>query len=98
MPADLKSIWCNIPPDAPRIAPLIQPILNWLAAKSRQGDYVLIQGDFGACFLMVTFAFEKGLTPVYAATQRKATETDDSDGGVHLTHHFKHRMFRQHGC
>lgn len=95
MPSELKLCWSNIPPEAPQITPFLQPIKNWLSQKSQKGDYVLIQGDFGACFLIVNFAFKAGLTPVYSTTHREASETKDSNGSIKLTHHFKHRIFRK---
>ena len=63
----------------------------------KKGDYILIQGDFGACFLMVQFAFEKGFIPIYSTTEREAVETHGEDGSVSLTHRFKHRIFRRYG-
>ncbi|MEA3280185.1 MAG: CRISPR-associated protein Csx20, partial [Thermodesulfobacteriota bacterium] len=60
-------------------------------------DYVLIQGDFGACYIMVRFAFEKGFVPVYSTTRREAVEKQQSDGAVKLVHQFKHQVFRKYG-
>jgi hypothetical protein len=45
---------------------------------------VLIEGDFGACYLMVRFALEKGLVPLYSTTRREAEERYDADGSVRL--------------
>ena len=58
---------------------------------------MLIQGDFGACFLMVNFALEKGFVPVYSTTKREVAEQYPEDGSVKMTHRFEHRMFRRYG-
>ena len=95
LPEKLEPVWNQIPPDVPGIAEHLAPIRDWLCENAQPGDYVLIQGDFGACYIMVNFAFEQGLIPVYSTTQREAVEELHPDGSVKLTHNFKHRMFRK---
>jgi len=62
-----------------------------------ENDYVLIQGDFGACYIIVNFAFEIGLIPIYSTTRRAAVEKHENDGSVKLIHQFNHQMFRKYG-
>ncbi len=97
MPDDIKEIWAQISPDMESIDDYLFPVKDWLAQNSVINDYVLIHGDFGACYIMVNFAFEIGLIPVYSTTERKAVEEHDGDGTVKLTHHFRHRIFRRYG-
>jgi hypothetical protein len=97
MPGSVQKIWSQIPADAEKIKPILLPIQNWLASASQIGDFVLIQGDFGATCLMVQFSFSKRLVPVYSATIRKAEEFCDPDGAIQTTHIFKHRRFRMYG-
>ena len=97
MPPDLKEIWRQIPPDLTAIDSYLKPIKNWLARQAVESDYVLIQGDFGACYILVRFAFEKGFVPVYSTTRREAVEEQQSDGAVRLVHNFKHQSFRKYG-
>ena len=59
LPGDLKALWRQVPPALPRIRGYLRPVMEWLGARAEKGDYVLIQGDFGACFIMVNFALEK---------------------------------------
>ncbi|MDA8308853.1 MAG: CRISPR-associated protein Csx20 [Deltaproteobacteria bacterium] len=96
-PADLQDLWGDIPPDLPAIEDYLGPLRQWLVSLAAPGDYVLIQGDFGACFLMASFAFTHGLTPVYSTTRREAVEQVEPDGAVRLTHLFRHRTFRRYG-
>jgi hypothetical protein len=97
MPDDLLELWSQIPPALPRLSGYLEPLRAWLLANADKGDFVLIQGDFGACYLMVEFAMQYGLVPIYSTTRRKAHEEHQADGTVKLTHHFEHRRFRKYG-
>lgn len=97
-PDDIKSLWSQIPPDLPGISEYLRPVQQWLKTTASPGDYVLIQGDFGACYLMVDFAFQNELIPVYSTTRREMSETLAVDGSIRLTHRFDHRIFRKYGA
>ncbi|RZB34207.1 MAG: hypothetical protein SRB2_03600 [Desulfobacteraceae bacterium Eth-SRB2] len=97
LPADLEKLWQQIPPDVQKIDDYLAPIKTWLAGQASSSDYVLIQGDFGATYIMVNFAFENGLIPIYSTTMREAVEEHDNHGTVRLTHNFRHEMFRKYG-
>jgi hypothetical protein len=96
-PAEVRQLWQTVAPDLPAIADYIAPVRNWLAGSASRNDHVLIQGDFGATYLMVQFAFELGLIPVYSTTKRQAEEQHGEDGSVMLTHRFRHCQFRRYG-
>jgi len=95
MPPDLKDLWRQIPPDLPNINNYLTPVKNWLSREAQKNDYALIQGDSGACFIMVNFAFEIGLIPIYSTTEREAVDEHKKDGTVNLVHQFRHRIFRK---
>ncbi len=95
MPANLKELWEQIPPHLPEIQEYLKPVKDWLVSESEKGDYVLIQGDFGASFIMVNAAFENRLIPVYATTKRESAEERQPDGSVKMIRQFKHQMFRK---
>ena len=97
LPPKLQELWANVPPDVAEIKSYLKPIEDWLEANAKKGDYVLIQGDFGACYLMVNFAFELGLIPVYSTTRREVVEEPQPDGTIKLIHHFQHQIFRKYG-
>ena len=88
MPDDLKALWQQIPSNLTGIENHIAPVRNWLASNSNPGDYALIQGDFGACYIMVKFAFQNSLIPVYSTTAREAVEAHEKDGSVKRIHKF----------
>lgn len=97
LPPDLEKLWQQIPVDLLKIDDYLSPIKTWLSERSSTSDYALIQGDFGATFIMVKFAFEKGLIPIYSSSRREAVEEHNDEGTVKLTHNFKHVMFRKYG-
>jgi len=97
LPPDLKKLWSQVPPDLPEIFSYLEPVMEWLAGHAKQNDFVLIQGDFGACFIMVNFAFKRDLVPVYSTTRREAVEEYGEGGTIKMVHRFKHRKFRRYG-
>lgn len=94
MPGPVKAVWAGVPPDSESIGDLLEPVRRWLAESARPGDHILIQGDYGACYLMVDFAFQNGLIPVYATTERIVREENTPDG-LKTVRLFKHRRFRR---
>jgi D-arabinose 1-dehydrogenase-like Zn-dependent alcohol dehydrogenase len=98
MPDLLKDLWKQISPLEAEIKTVLEPLRQWLESVARPSDFVLIQGDFGATWLMVDFAFKQGLVPVYATTRRKAREIVQPDGSIKTEHIFQHQRFRRYGC
>ena len=97
LPVQLRELWSRIPPEMESIELYLKPIQEWVVKNAVKKDYILIQGDFGATFLMITFAFEQGLFPVYATSVRKASEKILPDGSVKMEHVFQFCRFRQYG-
>lgn len=97
-PGELQSLWRQVPADFEGIDGYLAPVKDWLSVQGRPGDFVLVQGDFGATWIMVNHAFKLGLVPVYSTTERLAEETITGDGAVRLVHHFRHRRFRRYGA
>ena len=95
LPGYLQNRWSDFPPGLKTINEHLRPILVWLSEQAVAGDYVLIQGDFGAVYLSVTFAFEIGLIPLYATTERHVVELPQPDGSVQVRRRFRHVCFRK---
>ena len=95
LPQYLKEQWSNVPSDIPELKAYVEPVKNWLFSQSQKGDHVLIQGDFGASYLMINYAFEIGLIPIYAATKRQIIEERENIGSVKVTRQFRHEIFRK---
>ncbi len=96
-PRDILSIWGQVPPDAEEIGSFLAPVVSWLAATASPGDFILIQGDFSATYLMVSEALRLNLIPISSTTRRQAVEEHMPDGSVHLRHIFTHVRFRRYG-
>jgi len=97
LPKHLQELWSNIPPDLSSLSSYLKPIKDWLKENGKKGDLVLIQGDFGAVYLMVNYAFELGLVPVYATTERFVREEISPAGEVTMNRIFRHKIFRVYG-
>jgi len=91
---DLQKIWSNISPDLQTIQDILEPIKEFIKSNSNQNDVVLIQGDFGACFIMVNFCKDLGLKTLYATTKRISNEYE-KDGKMIKKSIFEHRRFRE---
>ena len=63
-------------------------------AEDIKGDYVLVQGEFGAVFYMVDYCFKTGRIPVYAATKRVVQEHKNGDK-ITSKRVFEHTCFRR---
>ena len=96
-PSPIKELWSNIPTGSKPLSDFLNPIILWLKSIAEKGDYLLVQGDFGATYLIVRFAITNCLIPVYSTTERVAKEEVLADGSVKLNHIFQHRGFRIYG-
>lgn len=96
-PVAIAQAWSQIPADLESLADYLGDTRAWLARTAKPGDYVLVQGDYGATYLMARFALEQGYIPVYSTTTRQANERVLPSGEVRVTHDFRHRIFRRYG-
>lgn len=94
-PDDIQQLWGQIPPELTTLSDYLRPVRDWLIKQAMPQDYMLIQGDFGACCFMVQTAFQMNLIPIYSTTRREAVEDHLPDGSVQLTHQFRHVIFRK---
>ncbi len=97
LPPELQTLWSNVPPDLEAIDGYLDPIKKWLGENASQGDLVLIQGDFGAVYIMCEYAFSLGFIPVYATTERTVSEKTSSEGKILIERIFRHKRFRIYG-
>ncbi len=96
LPKELKGTWANIPPNAEssEFNKLLKSIMVWLSKTLDRGDFVLVQGDFGATVFMVQFCWNERFIPVYATTERHVLEKKVEDK-VELVHTFQHVRYRR---
>lgn len=90
----LQELWSQVPPSLESLGDHLKPCYDFLSAQAREGDYVLIQGDFGAVYETVSFAKKQGFIPIYATTLRKSQEEISGDT-VNKSSVFEHVLFRK---
>jgi len=95
MPINLQQTWSNVPPDLEDISEYFAELRIWLIDIVDPGDYILIQGDFGATVMFVNWAFNNSLIPVYSTTKRIHQETTKTDGTIEIRKTFQHEKFRK---
>jgi len=92
---ELSKKWANIPPQVEELDTYLRDFKEWLKVKGRAGDYILIQGDFGATYKLVNYCKKLGLIPVYSTTERQVKEEVGQDGNIVATRVFNHVRFRE---
>ncbi len=97
LPKDLQNIWSDISPDLKILTDLLEPIKQFLNENVAKNDVILIQGDFGAVYIMVNFCKSLGLKTVYATTKRMVSEFKNDNGQCVKKSIFEHRRFREYG-
>ncbi len=95
--SELSQLWCSIPPELEGIRDYLHPIKKWVGNNGNPGDYALIQGDPGGCFILANYCLVRSIVPVYSTTKREAVEQKMPDGTVKMVRIFKHVKFRKYG-
>lgn len=95
LPIELQKTWSNVPPELKDITSYFSGIRLWLMDVVNDNDYILIQGDFGATYYFVNWAFNNKLIPIYSTTRRIHQETTKTDGTIEIRKTFEHSIFRK---
>ncbi len=72
----------------------MRDLMVWLDENASKGDYVLVQGDYGATFMIRTYCLKRKLIPVYATTRRVAQEWNEG-GKIITVRELEHANFRR---
>jgi hypothetical protein len=94
-PDEVRRLWARVPPAADSLRGYLAPVADWLDSAAAAGDFVLVQGEFGATFILVNHCLQRGYVPVYSTTGREAEEEHLADGSVAVRHRFAHVRFRR---
>jgi len=95
MPADLAKRWASVPPGNGSVRSMAGEFIAWLTSASREGDVILVEGDYGMTFTVASWALDHGRVAVYSATERDCREETGPDGAVVSTRRFEHRGYRK---
>lgn len=91
---NIKNIWSNIEPKSSLDLSRLDLVIEWIKKNSKSGDYVLVQGEFGATFYIVDYCFKSQLIPIYATSKRQVVEEIQEDKTI-TNRTFKHEGFRE---
>ncbi|WP_141050081.1 CRISPR-associated protein Csx20 [Aliarcobacter cryaerophilus] len=94
LPKNLQDLFSNIPNDLDSLNNYLKPIKEFLKDYSINDDVALIQGDFGATYILVNFAKSLKLKAVYSTTKR-VTQEFEEDGKIIKKSIFEHERFRE---
>ena len=92
-PEELSRKWSQIPAEKELDKTIIGNVTNWLTAANK-GDLLIVQGEFGATFMIVDYALKNDLVPLHAVTKRVAVEHRDGEV-VSKQYVFEHVCFRK---
>lgn len=94
LPQEFQTLWGLVPPDVVSLYAYLIPIKEYIKANVQKDDYILIQGDFGATYIMVNFVKRFGVKPIYATTSRDVVEVKEGASIIKKSI-FKHERFRE---
>jgi len=95
LPDDLQTTWSNIPDNLEKLSDHLKPVKKWLSEIAKPMDYILIQGEFGAVYFFVNWAFQNKLIPIHATTKRVHKEIELENGKIEVKKIFQHTKFRK---
>lgn len=95
LPKELQNNWSNVPTSVKTLNYFIKPFKNWLESQSKNGDYAMVHGDFGATFLLVQHCLQLNVIPIYATSKRIHKERVMENGTVQIEKEFKHVGYRK---
>ena len=88
-------VWSRIPAENENVESSLLQLKTQLITQAKDGDLLLVQGDYGATFNMVHFAKEIGLISVYATSKRNVYEVAEGEKvtTVREFHHIRYRKY-----
>jgi hypothetical protein len=92
-PQQIAESWSKIPTVRELSKSYLEPFTAWLQ-EAKEGDTVVLQGEFSARFALSDFALRKGLIPVCAVTERVVKERREGEK-VSKENIFEHICFRR---
>ncbi|MCR4943181.1 MAG: TIGR02221 family CRISPR-associated protein, partial [Clostridium sp.] len=92
---NLMKSWRNINPKEDINEDLFNEFNDEILNKTSEGDYVIVQGEWGITYAIVSSCLKLNRIPIYATTERKVLEEENSEGKVQSKKIFKHVKFRE---
>ena len=90
-----NSQWSQIPADVEDISPFLEGVQHNVLQTANIDDVILVQGDFGAVYNIVSFCKKRNIKTFYATTKRDVIEYTDKNGKNVKKSVFEFRRFRE---
>ena len=94
LPEELQTLWSNIPAELKTLNAYLEPLKEYLKKSVSNDDVILIQGDFGGTYEMVSFCKENDFLAVHSTTKREVHEIM-KENKIIKTSTFEHVIFRR---
>ena len=94
LPENLQQQWSNIHPDYIDIEEELKNIKTYILQNIDKNTYLLVQGEYGAVYHMVNFAFANNIIPIYSASKRVYESKKIDEDRIENIHYFKHIKFQ----
>lgn len=94
LPEKLQNFWSNVDP-VEYDTENFNEIMMYLQEESNNGDFALIQGEWGFVYNSVNFCKKIGIIPLYSTTEREVKEIHKNDGSVEKISIFKHVIYKK---
>lgn len=94
LPSELQGYWSNVNPRSDDIENF-EKIMNFVKGAIKEGDFVLIQGEWGFTYRAVLRCKKYAFIPIYSATERDVKEKVMDDGKIEKTSIFKHVTYKK---
>ena len=88
---ELQNKWRNFDIDDNDV---VEGVKEFIINNATIGDYILIQGEYGLVFKMVSWALDNGYIPIYSYSKREYINEVLSDGTIKNIHYFKHICYK----
>ena len=95
LPKMLREIWSHVPADISALSEYLSLFKAYISQMTEE-DHVLVQGDFGATYIMVNWIRKQGAKAIYATTIRDVIEKVEEGKNIKISV-FKHVRYREYG-
>ncbi|MBT3217819.1 MAG: TIGR02221 family CRISPR-associated protein [Proteobacteria bacterium] len=94
LPPELKEAWATVPLDTAGMLAVVSTVFDWVWNKTSKNDVILVQGEYGATFALVSHLNAAHRRTVHATSKREVTERQNEHDSTETIRHFVHRGYR----
>lgn len=94
LPQDLQFVWSNVSENSDIYSNNYNKIKNFIKATANENDLILIQGEWGYTYNLVTYCKKHHLTPIYSFSIRNSKEIIKNNIST-KTSIFEHVKFKE---